>query len=68
MNGTKKLRKEHERVNVDDKRFAHRAKVRVRNTVRDAVRVLRIMVFLHSAKDFSSVLKLYEMEDVSGID
>jgi hypothetical protein len=31
--------------------------------VQDAVRILRIMTFLHSAKDLPSVLRLYGIED-----
>ncbi len=68
MDGAKKQSRKPERATESDKRFAHRVKARVQNTVHDAVHVLRIMVFLHSAKDFSSVLKLYEMEDSSGIE
>jgi transposase InsO family protein len=31
----------------------------------DAARVLRIIIFLHSAKDFQSVLRLYGIEESS---
>ena len=35
-------------------------------TAQNAARVFKIMIFLHSAKDFPSVLRLYGMEDSSG--
>lgn len=38
----------------------------VARAVQEAAHVLRIIVLLHSAKDFSSVLKLYGMEESSG--
>jgi hypothetical protein len=34
--------------------------------VQDAVHVIKVMMFLHSAKDFPSVLRLYGMENPSG--
>jgi hypothetical protein len=37
----------------------------VARAVQDAARVLRIVIFLHSAKDFSSVLRLYGIENPS---
>jgi hypothetical protein len=40
-----------------------KASVEVASAVRNAARILRIMTFLHSAKDFSSVLRLYGIED-----
>jgi hypothetical protein len=49
-----------------EKRVIRKASMEVARAVQDAVRVLRIMIFLHSAKDFSSVLRLYGMEDSSG--
>jgi len=39
------------------------ARIEVGRAVQDAARILRIMTFLHSAKDLHSVLKLYGIED-----
>ena len=39
--------------------------VEVARAVQDAARVLRIVIFLHSAKDFSSVLRLYGIKNPS---
>ena len=55
-------------MTMEGRRFAHKISVEAVKTLRDAVRVFRIMVFLHSAKDFSSVLKLYGAEDPSVTD
>jgi hypothetical protein len=51
-----------------EKQFARKAKEAASNAVHDAVRILRIIILLHSAKDFSSVLQLYGMDDSSGIE
>ena len=40
---------------------------KVARTVRYSVCILRIVLFLHSAKDLSSVLRLYGVEDSSEI-
>jgi hypothetical protein len=66
LNRTKILSRKPEQAATGDERLAHGVKARVQNTARDAVRVLRIRVFLHSAKDIASVLKLHELEDSSG--
>jgi len=34
--------------------------------MQEAVHVLKVMIFLHSAKDFTSVLRLYGIENSSG--
>lgn len=49
-----------------EKRVIRKTSMEVARTVQDAVRIFRIIIFLRSAKDFSSVLKLYGMEDSSG--
>ena len=54
-----------EYVTMEVMRFAHKISGEAVKIVRDTVCVFRIMVFLHSAKDFSSVLKLYGAEDSS---
>jgi hypothetical protein len=46
-----------------EKRFIRKVNKEVARTGQDAVHVLRVMIFLHSAKDFPSVLKLYGMEN-----
>ena len=46
---------------VAERRFMWKVK-EVARAGQDAVCVLRVMIFLHSAKDFPSVLKLYGME------
>lgn len=50
------------------RRFARKIRVEAARTLRGVVRIFRIMVFLHSAKDLSSVLKLYGAEDLSVAD
>lgn len=45
-----------------EKRVIWRASEEVGRAVQEAAHVLRIMIFLHSTKDFSSVLRLYGME------
>jgi hypothetical protein len=35
----------------------------VARAFQDATRVIRIMIFLHSAQDFPSILRLYGLED-----
>jgi hypothetical protein len=47
------------------RRFVRKIRVEALRILRDVARVFRIMVFLHSAKDLSSVLKLYGAEDPS---
>jgi hypothetical protein len=37
--------------------------IKVGRAVQDAARIVRIMTFLHCAKDLHSVLKLYGIED-----
>jgi hypothetical protein len=39
------------------------ARTEVGKAVQDVVHILRIMTFLHSAKDLPSVLRLYGIED-----
>ena len=53
---------------MEGRRLAHKISVEAVKTVREAVRVLKIMILLHSAKDFPSVLKLYGAEDSSVAD
>lgn len=48
-----------------EKRVIRKASMEVARAVQDAARVLRIVIFLHSAKDFSSVLRLYGIENPS---
>lgn len=48
-----------EHMIVEERLFAHNIRTEAVKIIRNAVRALRIMIFLHSAKDFSSVLKLY---------
>ncbi len=38
---------------------------KVAGATQDAARVLRIMIFLHSAKDLTSVLRLYGIDNSS---
>jgi len=47
------------------KRAIRTARLEVLRAIKDAARILRIMVFLHSAEDFPSVLKLYGIEECS---
>jgi hypothetical protein len=47
------------------KRAIRTARLKVAKAVQDAARVLRIMIFLHSAKDFPSALRLYGIEEPS---
>ena len=44
---------------------ARTARFEVVRALQDIVRVLRITIFLHSAKDFSSVLRLYGIDEPS---
>ena len=46
-----------------EERAIRTAGIEVARSAREAVRVLRIAIFLHSAEDFSSVLRLYGIED-----
>jgi len=48
-----------------ERRVIRKASEEVGRAVQEAAHVLRIMVFLHSTKDFSSVLRLYGMSDGS---
>jgi len=48
-----------------EKRAFRTARMTVERAAQDAARVLRIIVFLHSAKDFPSVLRLYGVEESS---
>jgi hypothetical protein len=47
------------------KRAIRTVSMEVARAVQDAARVLRIVIFLHSAKDFPSVLRLYGIENPS---
>jgi hypothetical protein len=47
------------------KRAVGKVRAEVGSAIRDAVRVFRIAILLHSAKDFPSALKLYGIEDSS---
>jgi hypothetical protein len=49
----------------NEKRAFRTARMTVGRTTQDAARVLRIIIFLHSAKDFPSVLRLYGIEESS---
>ena len=52
------------RSTVDaEKRFIRKVSKEVVRAGQDAAHVLRVMIFLHSAKDFPSVLRLYGMEN-----
>jgi hypothetical protein len=44
------------------KRAVLRACIGLVKAAKDGIRVLKIMVFLHSATDFTSVLRLYGIE------
>ena len=46
-------------------RAFQRARTAVERAAQDAARVLRIIVFLHSAKDFPTVLRLYGVKESS---
>lgn len=46
-----------------EKRFIRKVDVEVVRAGQEVAHVLKIMVFLHSAKDFQSVLKLHGMEN-----
>lgn len=48
-----------------EKRAFRTARMTVGRAEQDVARVLRIVVFLHSAKDFPSVLRLYGIEESS---
>ena len=65
---TRKLSIKLECITMVGRRFARKITVEAARTLRGAVQVFRIMVFLHSAKDLSSVLKLYGAEDLSVAD
>jgi hypothetical protein len=47
------------------KRAVRTAGLEIARAFQGAVHLLRIIVFLHSAKDFPSVLRLYGIEDSS---
>jgi len=47
------------------KRAIRTARLEVSRAMKDAAHILRIMVFLHSAEDFPSVLRLYGIEECS---
>ena len=47
------------------RRFVRKIRVEAVRILRDVALVFKIMVFLHSAKDLSSVLQLYGAEDPS---
>jgi hypothetical protein len=47
------------------KRAIRTVRLEVSNAVQDAAHILRIIVFLHSAEDFPSVLRLYGIEECS---
>ena len=64
----RKLSMKLEGLIADERRFAREIRAGAVKTVRNAVRVLRIIIFLHSARDFSSVLKLYGAEATSATD
>lgn len=64
----RKLSMKLEGLIADKRRFAREIRAWAVKTVRNAVHVLRIMIFLHSARDFSSVLKLYGAEAASVTD
>jgi len=49
-----------------EKRALRTAGKEAARAVQDTVHVLRVMIFLHSAKDFPSVLRLYGIENSSG--
>lgn len=54
------------RISCAKKSLVQAARMKATRATRDVAHVLRIMIFLHSAKDFSSVLRLYGMENPSG--
>jgi hypothetical protein len=45
------------------KRCIQKVSIEVVKAGKEAAHVLKIMIFLHSAKDFQSVLRLYGMEN-----
>ena len=45
--------------------FVHTISMKVATAIKESAHVFRIMVFLHSAKDFPSVLKIYGIENIS---
>ena len=63
----RKLNMKLEHMIVEERLFAHNIRTEAVKIIRNAVRALKIMIFLHSAKDFSSVLKLYGTIDSSEI-
>jgi hypothetical protein len=48
---------------VAAKRLIRKVSEEVARAGQDAAHVFRVMIFLHSAKDFPSVLKLYGIEN-----
>jgi hypothetical protein len=46
-----------------EKRFVRKVRVEVVKGGKEAAHIVKIMIFLHSAKDFQSVLRLYGMEN-----
>lgn len=48
-----------------EKRAIQKASMEVARAAQDAARVVRIIIFLHSVKDFPSVLRLYGIEESS---
>lgn len=44
----------------------HTAIMKAKTDIREAAHVFKIMVFLHTAKDFPTVLKVYGIESTSG--
>jgi hypothetical protein len=49
-----------------EKRALRTAGKEAARAVQDGVHVLKVMIFLHSAKDFPSILRLYGIENSSG--
>jgi hypothetical protein len=51
-----------------EKRAIRKASREISRAVQETAHVFRIMIFLHSAKDFKSVLRLYGIEVSSRIE
>jgi len=47
------------------KGYVHAVSTKAASAMRETAHIFRIMVFLHSAKDFRSVLRLYGVESAS---
>jgi hypothetical protein len=68
LSRTEKVAMKFKNVIDAEKRVIRTASTEIARAMRNSVRVFRIIIFLHSAKDFPSVLRLYGVEVSSETD